>query len=210
MALSPLMFPTPWPPPRKTRPIGQISVVGSIVDGLCFLFTGDPELQAIETQIIRQLEARPDCNDDWPTDAKQRGIVRVLSNAVCDEKLCRQGVALHPDDPVALLMWGYYDDLTPLLSKSGLMRLFGLKKLPAALPEFFQRDVGSDLLASRRTVRDLVEFYAARLPEMVSGPEHQGRAFEPWWNRIPTPVGIAIIAGAIAALALLMGTQGIR
>ena len=67
----------------------------------------------LEEEIVSQLKSRS--SFQWyPPGSVEGEIVTALAEAVADEK----GIELpsiHPDDPTELLLWGAYDDLTPLI-----------------------------------------------------------------------------------------------
>ena len=76
----------------------------------------------MEDAICDPLESRPVVGP-WPTDPLEVRVARVISEAVGLEKgvdgvpygecvVGRRGPALHPDDPMPLLLWGPVDDLT--------------------------------------------------------------------------------------------------
>ena len=117
-----LQHPTPWPPPeipqQQPGPFIRVPLLGSILDAIfAFLAVRVPndELYVIERQIIGQLQNRPKYNGDWPVDPLTRRIMEILGTAILEEKgNPLDHVTLHPDDPIALLMWGAHDDMTPL------------------------------------------------------------------------------------------------
>ena len=212
--LAPLAFPDGWPPRSVKGTFDGIPIIGGIVVWLRLLFARNSQAHLVEAEILRRLHRRPAWNVEWPTDPKGNAIVRALSRAVADEKLDRASVALHPDDPVVLLTWGAFDDLTPLLFQTRLARVFGLKKLPVELIDFLCAPgddkpagaLGDERLRSRRTVRDLVDFYAQRLPELPDGAEDYNWGWLPWWDRIPSSVGFALL-GLILGVVMFVITR---
>jgi hypothetical protein len=167
MSFIPLSFPTPWPPPPCERHfLRRIPILGWLIGGLWEGLTGyrDPCHRAIELHITEQLEARPEQNVNWPTDSNQRRVVEILANIVCIEKcLSANCVALHPDDPVVLLMWGPFDDLTPIEFRFRLGDAFGRKFADDVFAFLFPETADrSRLLDNGRTVGQLVEYCAIR------------------------------------------------
>lgn len=67
------------------------------------------------------------------------------------------------------------------------------KRLPTCWP--FRDE--AEWLANESTGHD------TRIPEY--DPDVHGRRFQPWWNRIPTSLGVAILLGLLAAMWLIFG-----
>ena len=121
MDFPPLKHPTPWPPTeRPPSRFDGLPVIGGFLAWVSAIATGDQHnklLYDIECQICEQLAARPTDNHDWPKGSTGRRIVDALSKAVREEKETPlDHVTLHPEDPIVLLWWGCYDNLTPLVS----------------------------------------------------------------------------------------------
>jgi len=64
------------------------------------------------------------------------------------------------------------------------------------LPPFWPFCDESEWLANEQTGSD------RRIPEY--DPGMHGRWVQPWWNRIPTGVGLAVILGVLAVFVLIM------
>ena len=82
-------------------------------------------LVPIGRAICDQMRSRP-LIGPWPSDPPLLRVAQAVSEAVAREKdldgashggpdFGRRGPALHPDDPMPLLLWGPVDDWTPLL-----------------------------------------------------------------------------------------------
>jgi len=56
-------------------------------------------------------------------------LAKIVSDAIATEKGLKRSPALHPEDPVPLLFWGPFDDLTPLI-----VRIEMRKKLKREIP----------------------------------------------------------------------------
>lgn len=81
-------------------------------------------LEPIERQIVEQLQSRQSATA-WPTSPRQAEIVRMIGESVAKEKSI-DSIAVHPDDPIELLFWGAYDDMTPLQFAMALRNRFGV------------------------------------------------------------------------------------
>lgn len=168
----PLQFPTSWPPPTWLRPLGDRSrwYRVPLLSGILWSFTDEcREERCIQGEVIAQMAGRPAEQGEWPLAEDERRVVACLSEAFCVEKgLPNDRVALHPDDPVVLLLWGgYYDDLTPLMFCQNLTRNARIEISPRELFEFVARGAlvaghqRDSWIRSRRTVRDVAEFCAS-------------------------------------------------
>jgi hypothetical protein len=95
--------------------------------------------------------------------------VDCLSETLCVEKgLHADRVALHPEDPLTLLMWGAFDDLTPIEFRYRLDDEFGqgfgrrtMEFVASSYPDW-------DKLSSRLTLRELINHCATCLPVQTS------------------------------------------
>ena len=84
-------------------------------------------LRPLEEEIICQLQSRS--SFQWyPPRSVEAEIITALAEAIADEKGIEMP-SIHPDDPTELLLWGAYDDLTPLV-----FRLKIQKRLTVLLP----------------------------------------------------------------------------
>jgi hypothetical protein len=81
-------------------------------------------LQPIERQIVQQLQSRHPATA-WPNAPRRAEIVHMIGEAVAKEKAI-DSIAIHPDDPIELLFWGAYDDMTPLHFAMALRTRFGV------------------------------------------------------------------------------------
>ncbi len=109
----------------------------------------------IEKQICDQLNARPATNVDWPKAPARMRIVDALAGAVKHEKEHPlEHVTLHPDDPFVLLLWGCYDDLTPVIFRWNLEEAFDLKVSDKRWRELIS---SNDWFANELTVAEAVE-----------------------------------------------------
>lgn len=115
MGMEPLKYPTPWPPPVRERDrFDRIPLLGGLLRSI---FTGSPHdtlLEGLLVQIVEQLKARTSPHPAWPNNPVEMEIVKALSKAIYEEKWIETAY-LHPDDPLFLLWWGPFDDLTPLV-----------------------------------------------------------------------------------------------
>ncbi len=117
------------------------------------------QVYQIERQIADQLNRRPARSDAWPTDRLCRRIVEILAGAMREEKeVLLTHVTLHPDDPVVLLMWGCYDDLTPQLFLQRLQSEFQFVIPREQLCQF--TPCSPQHIDDKRTVREVVEYCA--------------------------------------------------
>jgi len=134
-------------------------VIGGFFAWVSRIATGDQHnelLYDIECQVCEQLAARPTDNHDWPKDSTGRRIVDALSKAVGTEKeKPLDHVTLHPEDPIVLLWWGCYDDLTPFQFFVGLEAEFDVRisRDERNSIVFFSEDWWQD----ERTVSSIVE-----------------------------------------------------
>lgn len=118
----PLQYPSPWPPPElppyPRHPLEWVPVLGWLIRYFRWLHFNSihdrQDLDPLAKAIITQLESRP-THGPWPTNAEEKCLVEIISDAVKIEKGLRHAPAIHPDDPFPLLFWGPFDDLTPLL-----------------------------------------------------------------------------------------------
>jgi hypothetical protein len=120
-AFEPLHFPVPWPPPDLPLlwPIERfwrsIPIAGWIIAHLIEIHRLSPhrkELEAIESQITRQLLSRSTC-EYWAKGSEHYQLARLLAEAVGKEKGL-PAVSIHPDDPIEVLLWGAEDDMSAL------------------------------------------------------------------------------------------------
>jgi len=223
MTFPSLSYPTPWPPPRHQRHwLSRIPFIGWLIGGLYEGLTAyrDPPRRQIELQITTQLESRPEANADWPVDLAQRRVVDLLAGIICVEKcLSVDRVALHPDDPLELLMWGPFDDITPMVLRLGMDDLFGRRISTEVMrliaPPACSADRASPgFLTSSLTLRNLVDHFGVQWANQP--PDHDYSLLPdydpftrkgvpgPWWDRIPTKVGFAIIFGFVITMVLLL------
>jgi hypothetical protein len=126
----PLKYPQPWPPPvDEPKPEKISSGFGAVKNWVHRVFYGTHReivWYEIERQICDQLNRRPQ-HGDWPSDTTRQRIVKALSNAVQREKEHPlDHVTLHQDDPIVLLFWGCYDDITALIFCKNLESDFGV------------------------------------------------------------------------------------
>ena len=125
----------------------------------------------IERQICDQLNSRPPSNEHWPQDGIRRQIVESLAEAVRQEKkYLLKHVMLHLEDPIVLLLWGSYDDLTPLVFCRNLETAFDLSVSTVDWESILQ--IGrAEWFEDDRTVGHLVEQLIAMLPEKGDAEE---------------------------------------
>jgi hypothetical protein len=77
------------------------------------------ERQIVE-QLVRRRGATPCANGSLQTE-----VAQMVAEAVGKEKSIPQP-AIHPEDPIELLFWGAYDDMSPLQFTIALRRRFGI------------------------------------------------------------------------------------
>ena len=132
---APLRNPPGWPPPDAPPPgerevrLRTVPVIGGVLAWplTCLRWKRHERtaLVPLGNAICDRLESRPVVGR-WPTDPLEVRVARVVSEAVGLEKgvggvphgepvAGRRGPALHPEDPMPLLLWGPVDDLTPAI-----------------------------------------------------------------------------------------------
>ncbi len=75
--------------------------------------------EPIARGIALQLEARSPF-EPWGESPRQQVMLRELAEAITLEKSLTVPPAIHPDDPMPLLLWGAFDDITPLILQTKL------------------------------------------------------------------------------------------
>ena len=79
-------------------------------------------LRPLEEEIIRQLQSRP--SFQWyPPGSVGAEIITAIAEAIADEKRIELP-SIHPDNPTERLLWGAYDDLTPLVFRLKIQKRF--------------------------------------------------------------------------------------
>lgn len=160
---NPLRFPKPWPPPafpdRSGEKIGleRVPVFGWFVrywqrfrqSQLHMKNVLDP----IADQIVQQLESRPSICE-WPGTEIERQIVLKISETICLEKGLDFPPALHPDDPLILLFWGPFDDISFLVVKCDLEKQLSIQIPVDTLLRFADENW---------TVRKFIDYCAQRM-----------------------------------------------
>lgn len=160
---NPLRFPKPWPPPdfpdRNDEKTGleRLPVFGWFVrywyrSRQSQLHTKNV-LAPIADQIVEKMESRPSICE-WPETEIGRQIVLKISETVCLEKGLDFPPALHPDDPLILLFWGPFDDISFLTVKCDLE-----KQLSIQLPV----DTLLRIADENWTVRKFIDYCEQRL-----------------------------------------------
>ena len=153
--------PSPWPPPECPQremlrtPLERAHLIDRLVGWRTerrarSRFVADV-LLPIEQQIVDQLIARQR-HSFWPDSTTRQRIADLLGAAVAKER----GISpfsVHPDDPIELLFWGSFDDLSPLVFALDLKRELGIELSEADLRGF---------LANPTPASELVEFCALR------------------------------------------------
>lgn len=173
LEFAPLSYPTPWPPPKLTERSKwhRVPILGWIVCEIHRDFVGDRVARGIHRDIVAQLNGRPSTTPAWPVEPRERQVVEALGKAVAGEKdLQGKSVALHPDDPVVLLLWGEFDDLTPVIFSSSIENDVGIdldcstlgRCLISGVPATESPD--RNALNSRMTVFELVSLVVACPP----------------------------------------------
>ncbi len=118
---APLQPPIPWPPPDippyPRHLLSRVPIVGWPFRYFRWLHYWSLHqkniLEPIEQSIVAQLQKRPAVGP-WPQALDERLFVELVSQAVAFWKGLATPVAIHPDDPLQLLFWGPFEDLTPL------------------------------------------------------------------------------------------------
>jgi hypothetical protein len=136
----------PWPPPEPppgpapSRHWLFLPVLGWIIWAILDHRRMVPHraiLDRIESQILLQLKDRPS-RSPWPEGSPHRELARLLEKAAAAEKGLKH-VTVYPDDPVAPLLWGPFDDLSPFFVATGLERMLGIRMSQHDLITFFER-----------------------------------------------------------------------
>ncbi len=131
----PLHYPPDWPP-QSMPPLqfdhwaARIPIIGQVA----IFFANHSHYWnhiekvwgPIENNIIQQIEGRPALQEQG-AKSKEEKIVMALAKAACQEKGISPPRELHPDDPGVLLMWGPFDDITPLIFRMNLEKSPGIK-----------------------------------------------------------------------------------
>lgn len=175
----PLDYPPVWPPP-ELPPLQndfwamRVPVLGRLVALWMYCFRIEDQIEQvwgpIEDNIVKQLESRPSLIErDQPS--RQEQIVSILAAAVCFEKGIDPVRQLHPDDPVILLVWGSYDDLTILIFRMNLLEAMGIEFMEETAEKFvetlrieFTRETKGKVCNPGMTVADLVELLLNQKP----------------------------------------------
>ena len=152
-----IQYPEQWPPPDMPaippHPLSWIPIIGHAFQHCRWLWYSRAHrkgvLNRIADKINIQLEARPE-EGPWPTVTvpKRRELAQIISEAVCLEKGLTHPPALHPNDPYPLLIWGPFDDLTPLI-----VGMESRKQLKLEIPS----DTSIDAWNQRWTVQQFIE-----------------------------------------------------
>lgn len=156
-----LMRPVPWPPPSLNNEFPEytgawrkVPVVNWFIQSLTkWKHKSDwqDELYRIEEEILNQLKQRKNLEPDYPSQ-EYKEIVLLLSKAMSKEKPIDPPVIL-PDDELALLIWGAYDDMTLLE-----YRVLFYEKYEISLPtEIFKPFLSN--LDSRLSLNDFVQTF---------------------------------------------------
>jgi hypothetical protein len=106
----------------------------------------------MENEILDQLKKRPKGIKIYSDNPLRQKIADILAESIRAEKRLDY-VTLHPDDPAVLLLWGWFDDLTPSVFTKGLRSTFGVEI--AWWENCFEKG-----LSEKTTVAKLVEFCA--------------------------------------------------
>ena len=155
--LAPLEFPCPWPPPDCPSGANlrsmcmRVPFLGWLLD---FWWQRHRHrlhisqvLMPIERQIVCQLIARSPTRF-WINSPSQKRIVELIADAVAKEKGL-QSIVLHPDDPIELLFWGAYDDMSPLRFVLELRKKYRITLSAEDVDSFFIKHM---------TVSDVISF----------------------------------------------------
>jgi hypothetical protein len=105
----------------------------------------------IEQQIVGQLLARS-ATSYWADSPTHQRIADLMATVIADEKGLSH-VVLHPDDPVELLFWGAYDDMTLLRFALRLRKEVGVVLSREEMAVVFERHM---------TVSELIAFCLAK------------------------------------------------
>lgn len=167
-----LVRPIPWPPPKLdhelpeyTGALRRVPILNLCVQHyLKWKKKSDwwNELYRIEEEIIKQLKQREGLVPEYPSQLYQE-IVALLSQAMTLEKMLESPVLL-PDDELALLIWGPYDDMTLLE-----FRLMFEKKYSIQLPRTFF----VQFLSSLETGLTLNDFVASCMDVVASNQKQK-------------------------------------
>lgn len=175
----PLVYPPVWPPPELPPPQNdfwamRVPVLGRLV-ALWMYYSRignhiEHVLGPIEDNIVKQLESRPPLIER-DQQSRQEQIVSILAAAVCFEKGIDPVRQLHPDDPVILLVWGSYDDLTILIFRMNLLEAMGIEFMGEPAEKFGEtlrieltREITETICNPGMTVADLVELLLNQKP----------------------------------------------
>jgi len=90
----------------------------------------------VEQQILGQLTARSGIGYRADSPSAQR-IAELAARTVAAEKGLSH-VVLHPDDPIELLFWGPYDDMSPFRFAIQLRKEFGIVLSTEEMEAFFK------------------------------------------------------------------------
>lgn len=160
----PLQFPRPWPPPNcpfgtAQSTLEKIPIVGRLLarwrDRRRWWVHVREVLIPIEQQIVGQLLARS-ATSYWADSPPHQRIADLMATVIAEEKGLSH-VVLHPDDPVELLFWGAYDDMSLLRFALRLRKECGVALSREEMEAVFEKHM---------TVSELIGFCLAKtLPE---------------------------------------------
>lgn len=163
----PLQFPSPWPPPDwvsglRESTLERIPIVGWLFGSWrrrCHWWVHVREvLIPIERQIVDQLTARSGIGYRADSPSHQR-IADLIASIVAAEKGLSH-VVLHPEDPIELLFWGPYDDMSPLRLRDALQKELGIVLSTQEMQRLLRKGV---------TVSEVVAFCSMKTGEAPSG-----------------------------------------
>lgn len=161
LSMNPLKPPKQWPPPIEPPPTdlerwwSRLPVIGLVPS---WYLAGRRRnrylwnvLEPIEKLIVAQLAARHD-GYQWPSESHAE-IAHLISIAIGSEKHINPPTIIR-DDPLDLLFWGAYDDMTPLAFSLAFKRRFGLDISWPQIVEFID---------NRKTVGDFINWCVLRV-----------------------------------------------
>lgn len=126
--------------PPLPRLLGSLSLPFVCILSICvpayWIFAGHERIREsyryITEPIEEQLNARPIvCS--WRGDSVEDGVLVALSDAVGLEKCVPHSPALHPKDSLRYLLWGAFDDITPLVFRTNFDKRFKCDPVAAVL-----------------------------------------------------------------------------
>ncbi|WP_460167006.1 hypothetical protein [Thermostilla marina] len=163
----PLQFPSPWPPPDLVSGLPESTLERIPIVGWLFgswrrrrrwWVHVREVLIPIERQIVGQLTARSGIGYRADSPSHQR-IADLITSVVAAEKGLSH-VVLHPDDPIELLFWGPYDDMSPLLFRHVLRKELGIVLSTQEMQWLLRKGV---------TVSEVVAFCSMKTGEAPTG-----------------------------------------